>query len=174
MSNTAEMYKKYLEDHINNVKKGYEWLQKNLPEYATPELEKLVAKHDESKWSEEEFLPYAEYFYGDKESAKADFESAWLHHVHNNPHHWEYWLLFNPSTYSFNRYPMPLKYILEMILDWWSFSWKKGDLFEIFNWYQGKVAEDEFNFDPDTRKIVENILSSIRGKLDGEERSWRR
>lgn len=165
MSTTTEMYKKHLEDHINNIKKGYAWLQKNLPEYATSELEKLVAKHDESKWSEEEFLPYTEYFYGDREAAKADFESAWLHHAHNNPHHWEYWLLYNPADNNFKCYPMPLEYILEMILDWWSFSWKKGDLFEIFDWYQGKITKGEFKFDPDTRKTVENILLSIKDKL---------
>ena len=31
---------------------------------------------------------------------------------------------------------MPYDYILEMICDWWSFSWQSGDLYEIFKWYE--------------------------------------
>nr|DAE02562.1 MAG TPA: hypothetical protein [Siphoviridae sp. ctmYS12] len=28
---------------------------------------------------------------------------------------------------------MPYNYIIEMICDWWAFSWNKGNLQEIFN-----------------------------------------
>ena len=57
-------------------------------------------------------------------------------------------------------------YIIEMICDWWAFSWKKGELYEIFSWYD--KHKDYMKLSPKTRKKVEDILDIIREKLDGE------
>lgn len=54
---------------------------------------------------------------------------------------------------------MPHKYIIEMICDWWSFSWIKGDLFEIFAWYENH--KNYIKLHPNTRLIVEEILGRI-------------
>ena len=60
-------------------------------------------RHDQSKWSDEEFKPYAKFF--SSKGAKVedpnvtnDFIAAWLHHIHHNPHHWQYWIF--PDGYS--------------------------------------------------------------------------
>ncbi len=45
--------------------------------------------------------------------------------------------------------------ILEMICDWWSFSWKTGNLYEIFNWYD--AHKDYIKMHPKSRKKVETI-----------------
>ena len=58
---------------------------------------------------------------------------------------------------------MPMEYIIEMICDWWSFSWKTGDLFEIFKWYE--EHKDHIKLSVRTRNIVENILENIQYKL---------
>ena len=163
--NAEQDYSDYLKNHVANVEKGYRWFEANLPQYLNSNIKELVEHHDKSKWSYEEFCPYADYFYGDKEEAREAFEYAWLHHVHNNPHHWEYWLLFDPDKYMCKAYRMPIRYVIEMILDWWSFSWRKGKLTEIFDWYYGKVDNDEFNFHPDTKKMVEKILCEMEEKL---------
>ena len=54
---------------------------------------------------------------------------------------------------------MPYNYIIEMICDWWSFSWKTGDLFSIFDWY----AENKKNMklSKRTRDTVEDILDKL-------------
>ena len=61
---------------------------------------------------------------------------------------------------------MPYRYILEMICDWWAFSWKDGELTEIFDWY--KMHEKHMILSEDTRKTVEDILEKIKKKLEEE------
>ena len=58
---------------------------------------------------------------------------------------------------------MPYCYILEMICDWWSFSWSKGNLLEIFSWYE--EHKNYIKLHPNTRKSVEDILGRIQNKL---------
>lgn len=181
-------YDKYLEEHISGVKKAYEWLKKHMPD----EFEDIdsvknwdISEHDKSKFSEEEYEAYDAYFYGNK-TAKVmkEFDKAWLHHIHNNPHHWQYWILIEddpkptvevPRGVSSGNYPtiintntfkcleIPKHYILEMISDWWSFSWKTGNLFEIFDWYENHRGTIHMN--QKSRDDVERILGKIRQEL---------
>ena len=58
---------------------------------------------------------------------------------------------------------IPFEYVIEMICDWWSFSWKKGDLNEIFKWYEDHKG---MMLHPETRKLVESILARIKEKLE--------
>lgn len=55
------------------------------------------------------------------------------------------------------------EYHIEMICDWWAFSWIKGDLSEMFAWY--KDHADYIKMHNNTRSIVEEILEMIRTKL---------
>ena len=61
---------------------------------------------------------------------------------------------------------MPYVFIIEMVCDHWSFSWKSGDLYEIFNWYNEHKAGIKFS--DKTRKTYESILDKIKEKLDAE------
>ena len=63
---------------------------------------------------------------------------------------------------------MPDEYILEMICDWWSFSWAKGDLYEIFNWYNERKSYIKLS--DETREKVEGVLDTIKDKLDEKKR----
>ena len=54
-----------------------------------------------------------------------------------------------------------------MICDWWAFSWNKGNLNEIFNWYEKHM--DYMKLSDATRKTVEDILSKIKKKLEEDE-----
>ena len=59
---------------------------------------------------------------------------------------------------------MPDEYIIEMICDWWSFSWRSGDLTEIFKWYDDH--KNRMILHERTRASVELILTMIKYKLD--------
>lgn len=173
----SKEYDSYIEEHVVNVKKGYEWFKKKLPDYIgslnynTNDLSKIdevINSHDKSKWSEEEYPAYDKYFYGGNRSHKVvnDFNYAWLHHIHANPHHWQHWVLIHddpnePTTVL----EMPDVYILEMICDWWTFSWNKGNLTEIFSWYDNH--KDHILFHNKTRIKVEQILSDMEDILKG-------
>lgn len=92
------------------------------------------------------------------------FNRAWLMHIHRNPHHWQHWVLINDEPKEGTiLIEMPYPYIIEMICDWWAFSWIKGDLSEMFAWY--KDHESYIKLHNNTRSIVEEILEMIRTKL---------
>lgn len=165
----SSQYDAYLQRHGENVQRGYDWLKTNLPQIFknAPDIQwPIFIEHDESKFNWDEYFAYDDYFYGNNRSTSVvkDFQRAWLLHIHRNPHHWQYWVLINddPSEGEI-ALEMPYNYIVEMICDWWSFSWEKGRLSEIFSWYDEHSAY--IKLAPKTREIVEDILWEIRGRL---------
>lgn len=184
-------YDSYLYTHINNVEIGFDWIMVNIP--AADILEILpginfvrisenIRRHDASKKSSDEYKAYDDYFYGERtQEVKDAFNLAWLNHIHHNPHHWQHWVLIqdkgNADSYYSGKFvalDMPDNYILEMICDWWSFSWKKhtdtpgfdltAGLYEIFNWYESN--KDMIIFSAKTRNKVERFLKLLRDTLD--------
>ncbi|WP_407450036.1 DUF5662 family protein [Fibrobacter sp.] len=162
-------YDRYLTQHKAGVTKGYEWIKENIPELIDENCSgewDICFNHDASKTDCEEYRAYDAYFYGGNRSYKVvqDFKLAWLHHIHNNPHHWQHWILINDDPKEGEIIlDMPYQFIIEMICDWWSFSWTKGKLTEIFNWYD--AHKDYMKLSDKTRKTVEDILVKIKAKL---------
>lgn len=72
-----------------------------------------LQQHDVSKWSKDEFFAYAMKFSAGIDNP-AEFSAAWLHHIHNNPHHWQHWLIPATNEALF----MPETDALEMLADW--------------------------------------------------------
>ena len=169
----SKEYDNYLDEHIGAVRKAASWMVDNLkiirdmrPLYAHA-FEEHVENHDRSKWGVVEYFAYDAYFYGEPDEEA--FNRAWLHHIHNNPHHWQHWLLMNDD----GKYREPGKVIalempkvcaLEMVADWWSFSWRSGNLEEVFGWYEDH--KDCIILHENTRAYVEGVLSEIREKID--------
>lgn len=159
-----EEYKNYIIEHKTNVTKFADWLVENLPELFTEATDietfyEVIKEHDDSKWSEEEFEPYAQRWHGDKVKTP-EYDLAWKHHWMNNEHHPEFWL----------GEDMPYIYILEMICDWGSFSIKSGNMRELSDFYYNKAKDDEEkNLSDATKEIVEEILTKINSVLDKEE-----
>ena len=158
-------YDEYLEKHRQAVKKAYQWIAAYIPELTDVEATRNIEFHDMSKNTPDEYTPYDNYFYGEQTPAIIEaFNRAWLMHIHRNPHHWQYWVLINDEPKEGTiLIEMPYPYIIEMICDWWAFSWIKGDLSEMFAWY--KDHADYIKLHNNTRSIVEEILEMIRTKL---------
>lgn len=155
-------YNVYLKDHCDNVSVAFHWIMaviplkdilSILPDVVFDTLKEDIENHDMSKYSLDEYDAYDNYFYGEQTSEVLEqFNYAWLHHIHNNPHHWQHWVLIQDKG-GFNKDPdkiialdMPDNDILHMICDWWSFSWKNywesdnpKDLKKVFNWYDAKL-----------------------------------
>ena len=168
----SEKYNEYLGEHILNVQHGIQWMLNHLDYKAMLKLAgddydrayENALFHDRSKADKEEYDAYDAYFYGGNRSYKVvnDFNYAWLRHIHQNPHHWQYWILFEDDPNGdapYKALEMPVPYVLEMIADWWSFSWKNGNLEEIFDWYD--AHKDTIILHPKTRKLVESILDEL-------------
>lgn len=131
-------------------------------------------KHDLSKFSPDEWFPYAEFFYGEYPQSKDEprhgnpspqvsmkFQSAWLKHIHRNPHHWQYWILHRDNG-STDVLFMPMDTAKEMLADWYGVSkalgavdgWKAA-----YDWYQPR--KDTIHLHPKTRKYVEANLKYL-------------
>ena len=155
-------YNNYIIEHVDNVKKAYKWLKDH--NIILEDCSFTIGLHDLSKFSDEEYNAYDNYFYGRKtEKVKKEFNYAWLHHIHNNPHHWQHWVLINDEDGT-HALEMPKEYVVEMISDWWAFSHKSGNLYEIFDWY--KSHKKNMILHENTRKLVEDILDKIKTELD--------
>lgn len=172
-------------------KVGIKKLTEVLPDLSATNIDITVSTHDYSKKWYEEYHAYDHYFYGSRgikkdggpdEDVERDFNYAWLHHIHMNEHHWQHWVLIHddietngdPANTIITMTPngqqicmtmleMPDYYILEMICDWWSFSWRKGDLYEIFNWWN--EHEQGILLGEKTREKVMKLLNLIAESL---------
>ena len=164
-------YDNYLTEHKENVATGFRWLQENIPEVLKDDFEwQIRCNHDVSKTDPEEYDAYDAYFYGNNRSYSVvqNFKKAWLRHIHNNPHHWQHWILINDEPKEgMVVIDMPYIYVVEMICDWWAFSWKKGDLNEIFGWYEDR--KDYMKLSANTRRSVEYILGKMKDKLEEKD-----
>lgn len=171
----SQQYNEYLHEHISNVNKGWNWMadhQMIPPPYSFASYQ--IPLHDHTKWNPEEYEAYDDYFYGKEGKDEDDiavidsaFDYAWLHHIHNNPHHWQYWVLINDEDGT-KALEMPNEYVYEMIADWWAFSWRSGNLKEIFDWYDSH--KEKMILHEKTRKLVESVLTKmldILGEEDG-------
>lgn len=158
-----EENKKYILEHKERVKQFADWLKENLPELFdnidTELFDEMIEEHDDSKFSEEEFEPYAQKWFGNGKKT-LEYEEAWKHHWTNNEHHPEFWL----------GEDMPYIYILEMLCDWGSFSMKSGNLKELSEFYYNEAKDDEEkNLSDNTKIIIEEILTNINSVLDRKE-----
>lgn len=168
------IYDRYLKIHKENVYNAFKWLSDRLPENLfNPEIKEMVEYqchlcHDASKSDIEEYDAYDKYFNSSRSYyVVQNFQYAWLHHLHNNPHHWQYWVLINDDKDSGeNLLEIPDNYIIEMICDWWSFSWTNGNLYEIFDWYDKGKEYRKIN--SNSLKKIEEILAFIKLELDNE------
>ena len=156
-------YKMYIIDHKNNVKKAFNeyglFLSREL-EVPLSELTELVDNHDLSKFEDEEFYGYLHHFYPDDndEVYKDEFDMAWSHHIHNNPHHPEYWVLYNFNDNIIKVFNMDNKYIAEMILDWIAMGYSKNN--KAYDYYEKN--KDKYLFKNSTRFKVEYLLDKIK------------
>ena len=177
-------YDLYLNNHVDAVNKACKWIFDNCGKQKVKEIlgglgndfNQKFTFHDSSKWMPEEYEPYDAYFYGPdgvnnengpSEEVENAFNYAWLKHIHNNPHHWQHWVLINDDPTPGKEsavLEMPDRDILEMICDWLSFSWRKGDLYEMFNWWN--EHSNHIMLGPKTKEKVIAMFNLILDKID--------
>lgn len=149
-------YLKYLDEHIEAVNTCFRLLRGGL----------IDLSHDKSKYDPEEFYPYLRHFYpyDDMENDKFsedEYEQAWLHHIHYNEHHWNYWVLVDDEGVV--PLEMPKECVYEMIADWASFAFRSKKPEELQSWYDSH--KDKMMLHSNTRKLVEKLVPEMVDKL---------
>lgn len=166
-------YDIYLNLHRDNVRRAFEehflpFFEDELAPTIIDDLKDQISHHDESKESTEEYQPYVDRFYPDGTKSEDvihnSFAYAWLHHLHNNPHHPQYWYLRNDTDHDEDRMlDIPFNYIVEMLCDWGSFYYMDEEKKPGVNpnsrardWYN--LHGEEFGFSDNTKNEIERIF----------------
>ena len=122
---------------------------------------KTLLLHDLSKFTATEFPTYRQRFYGaenEEPPPQSAWDLAWLHHLHHNAHHPEFWMIDGRPI------PMPEKYIREMVADWLAVSIEKKDDFR--RWLQ--IASKK-TYHEDTKVILARVLRELGFVVDFPE-----
>jgi hypothetical protein len=122
---------------------------------------KALLLHDLSKFSPTEFPTYRQKFYGsenEEQPPQAAWDLAWLHHLHHNAHHPEFWMIEGRPV------PMPEECVREMVADWWAVSIEKGGDFQ--NWLKFAVKKP---YHEDTKEILARVLRELGFVVDFPE-----
>ena len=157
--NKNNEYEAYIIKHIKQVQLAFTLLKSDLRLILTDTqlytLQNNIEDHDESKFSAEEFEPYRQWFFpnpGEKKN-KEMFDKAWEHHYMVNDHHPEHWVKDGIA------YPMSILATAEMFCDWLAMSIKFNTVPS--DWYWKHEKNEPFNFNSDTRKLVETFLPRL-------------
>lgn len=167
------MYKKYIDDHKNNVEKAFYLAFDFFNNYANkygPAKKIFIKKildavhvHDMSKYYHDEFDAYRAKFYptesevedSNPDLVKANFKKAWEHHYRTNRHHPEYFVELNSTI---DTDPVAL---MEMLCDWLGMSipLSPDDPFKSLNEWFDKNKEEKISMMGDYGKnIVESFM----------------
>lgn len=114
--------------------------------------------HDWSKFLPSEWFAYVEFFYGQVKgpAEKIAFDQAWNKHQKRNPHHWQYWILVMDSGEKVCM-PIPVRYILEMVADWYGAGKAIGGGTPANEWYfknRDRIQMHEYS-----RLFLEEVLT---------------
>ena len=116
--------------------------------------------HDWSKFTPQEFVPYAQHFKptgGSPVDGVRDIsmDYAWLHHQHRNKHHWQRWITHVQGQAPV-ALPMPDRYRREMLADWRGWAYGNPDTAA---WYAKNRTSIILH--PETREWVELELLCV-------------
>ena len=133
--------------------------------------------HDWSKFLPSEWFPYARFFYGDFPDAKetgrmvidfghnprdfmdvveAEFDVAWLLHIHRSPHHWQHWILREDSGKT-TALRMPDRFVREMVADWAGAGKAIHGEWEVAVWYAHN--RDNIMLHSESRGLAEKLIA---------------
>lgn len=148
-SSSIVAYSKYVNEHIANVHLAFasfgakichdlEERYKGIHGLHA-QVRKRVMKHDDSKFSETEFIPYVQKFYAwegmDKtpEEVAEEFDKAWMHHCKHNDHHPEHWIQYSELQKRNIQMAMDDAALVEMLLDWIAMSMARNQ--SVYEWW---------------------------------------
>lgn len=148
-------------EHIQRV-------QKNAQKIGEIPLIKIAKKHDLSKFSDDEYIPYIHLTWKYKLQAEGKtyilpkeiqekVDNAWIHHKNNNRHHPEFW---DSSPGKTDASVMPDVYIGEMVCDWVAMSQELENSNDASNWIEKNVGK-RWEFSPYQKDLIDyyhNIL----------------
>lgn len=143
-------------DEIRNATIGISLLQRPA---ILDEMNWRIKNHDDSKFSEEEFVPYRQHFYpvDGEDVDPAAFDRAWRTHYRRNDHHWQYWVDEDGDFISSYSVDNKICAYLEMVCDWQAMSYVMGG--NAVSYYESNKSS--IQIEAYWREFLEEILSLL-------------
>ena len=133
--------------------------------------------HDLSKYSITEFWTGVRYYQGDRSPNAAEREDkgysvAWMHHKGRNRHHYEYWTDMSRETRQYVSFPMPRKYLVEMVMDRRAacMTYQGKDYTDASAWVYFDKSKEKSLMHPQLQRELTFLLEMLRDK--GEKRTF--
>lgn len=177
-SKSIVAYSKYVNEHIANVHLAFaNFGAKICHDLETKykgvhglhsQVRTRVMKHDDSKFTDAEFIPYVQKFYPwegmDKtpEQVEEEFDKAWMHHCKYNDHHPEHWVQYSELQKRNIYMAMDDAALIEMLIDWIAMSMVRNQ--SVHTWWttdkggreEKKKLMDRMDFEFVDKWIEEN------------------
>lgn len=141
-------------------------------------LYKQGLAHDLSKYGPSEFWTGVRYYQGNRSPNAAEredkgYSEAWMHHKGRNKHHYEYWTDLNLQTGKYESFPMPRRYLAEMVMDrraaCMTYQGKNYTDASALEYYLS--SRERYIMHPETQRQLEYILTMLRDR--GEKETFR-
>lgn len=173
-----KQYRAYIDKHIANVQKAFDlyghMIMEKLNELDPSQADLLECTfetrrgdHDQSKYSPEEFGGYrARYYPVSQEESDAAIDAsdaAWLHHLHVNDHHPEYWVMPDDGDDGPIIMDMSHGAILEMLMDWQAMSTSPGS--SPYKYWQDNKKYKERVMSQATYQKVDYLVTFLKDSL---------
>ena len=158
----VEDYFDYIKDHRKNIKLALKKYGREICFKLKINYEKLkniIDNHDLSKFSDDEFEYYRQFYYPNKNEIPNEnlLNIGWLHHQNNNKHHPEYWILRNNNNQTIIL-DMDNYSIAEMLLDWEAVSIAKNGA--TYKWY---LKEGQYKiYSDNTKDKIEKLIKIFK------------
>lgn len=177
----AQQYWDSFRSHLEHVREAAKML--GLDSYRADQ-------HDASKLREDEFVPYAQHFYG-KDDPDA-FTMAWLLHIHRNDHHIQHWVFpagcepgqdikndgvagIKDPVLKAGIARMPDECVLEMVADWLGASKVYTGSWNLRKWLGENLGRVKLHLHPESwatltgilNKLGHRVTETVRQKKDG-------
>jgi hypothetical protein len=117
-----------------------------------------VDAHDQSKTSPMEYPAYVRK-YGGGIYDPDDFDQAWLHHIRNNPHHWQHWVIPGGCGEIGTPVRMPRIYVVEMVVDWMGSNRAYTGNWDMTDWLRDHCGKMIFH--EETTAVLGEILDGL-------------
>lgn len=114
--------------------------------------------HDWSKLTPAEWGPYVRTFNMPERARPGEFDRAWLHHQHRNPHHWQHWLLQEDDG-DLKALKMPEGLVREMVADWMGAGRAITGKWDVAGWYADNWRK--IHLHPETREQVNALVKAV-------------
>ena len=154
--NIAEWYTARLQVHLECVWRAGVFL--GVDRYQ-------LSVHDQSKWSDEEFVPYALKFWHEElhgtdalNPHDERFKRAMLRHQNENKHHWVHWVMIKRGG-QLEALEMPECFAMEMVADWMGASMSWTESWDMTGWLSENW--NGLTLHPNTRAYVGGILAGL-------------